>query len=236
MNDRLFAVIPCAGTGQRAGAPVPKQYRTVAGKSLLQHALGGFDGCPEFAQTVVALSPEDGHFDPRRFANLRYAVRRCGGATRHETVLNTLHELPDFGARDNDWVLVHDAARPGITPALIRRLIAAVRDDAVGGLLALPLADTLKRGEADLRDADAAQRVLRTESRDGLWLAQTPQMFRLGMLREALDAALASGEAVTDEASAIEAMGLRPILVPGSLRNFKVTWPDDFALADDLLR
>lgn len=234
MNDRLFAVIPCAGVGQRAGSAIPKQYQSVAGKSLLQHALGGFDACPEFAQTLVALAPDDPYFDPRRFANLRFAVRRCGGASRHETVLNALHTLPEFGARDNDWVLVHDAARPGITPELIRRLVLAVRDDPVGGLLALPVADTVKRG-APASDGKGT-RVAGTEPREGLWLAQTPQMFRIGLLREVLREALHSGMPVTDEASAIEARGLQPVLVRGSLRNFKVTYPDDFALAEALLR
>jgi len=171
---------------------------------MLHYALAAFDACSEFAQTVLVLAPDDNHFDGRRFGPLRFAV------------------------------LVHDAARPGITPALIRALVEALRDDPVGGILALPVADTLKREQAPTAKGGLAA-VLATESRDGLWQAQTPQMFRLGMLRHALEDALASGAEVTDEASAIERIGHAPKLVRGSLRNFKVTYPEDFALAEAFL-
>lgn len=242
-HARLFAVIPCAGTGTRAGGGLPKQYRTVAGRNMLYHALAAFDACAEFAQTLIVLSPDDTAFDPRRFEGLRYAIRRCGGNSRHASVRNGLAVLQsDFGAQPHDWVLVHDAARPGVTPALIRTLISAVSHDPVGGIVALPLADTLKRERVMPDGADAAAsategtvRIARTEPRDGLWLAQTPQMFRLGLLRDALDAADAAGHAVTDEASAIEAAGHAPQLVRGHMRNFKVTYPEDFALAEALL-
>lgn len=244
VNDRLFALIPCAGSGTRAGGGLPKQYRTVAGRNLLHHTLAAFDACSEFAQTLVVLAPEDTGFDPRRFTGLRYAVRRCGGASRQASVRNGLLTLMrEFGARDTDWVLVHDAARPGITPALIRALIAAVSGDAIGGIVALPVADTIKRsalaatpGDA-VSDADdaAAPRIRATEPRDHLWLAQTPQMFRLGLLRGALDTAARNGSTVTDEASAIEALGHAPLLVRGNLRNFKVTYPEDFELAESVL-
>ncbi len=247
---RLFAVIPCAGTGTRAGAPLPKQYKTVAGHNLLHYTLAAFDACSELTQTLVVLAPDDSHFDPRRFSGLRYAVRRCGGPTRSDTVLNGLRALAEFGARDHDWVLVHDAARAGITPTLIRALIADVRDDAVGGIVALPLADTLKRAATEdlftnvspqAAESDAAPpakispRIGRTESRDGLWLAQTPQMFRLGLLRDALERARKDGVPVTDEASAVERLGHQPRLVQGNLRNFKVTYPEDFELAEAML-
>ncbi|WP_150621611.1 2-C-methyl-D-erythritol 4-phosphate cytidylyltransferase [Pandoraea horticolens] len=234
MSDRLFAVIPCAGAGVRAGADVPKQYRSVGGRAMLHYALAAFDACSEFAQTVLVLAPDDDHFDGRRFGTLRFAVRRCGGPSRHASVLGGLQALTEFGAQDSDWVLVHDAARPGITPALIRALVEALRDDPVGGILALPVADTLKREQAPAEKGGLAA-VQTTESRDGLWQAQTPQMFRLGMLRQALEDALASGAEVTDEASAIERIGLTPKLVRGSLRNFKVTYPEDFALAEAFL-
>ncbi|WP_150613165.1 2-C-methyl-D-erythritol 4-phosphate cytidylyltransferase [Pandoraea terrigena] len=233
MSDRLFAVIPCAGAGVRAGADVPKQYRSVGGRAMLHYALAAFDACSEFAQTVLVLAPDDNHFDGRRFGTLRFAVRRCGGPSRHASVLGGLQALTEFGAQDSDWVLVHDAARPGITPALIRALVEALRDDPVGGILALPVADTLKREQAPAAGGLAA--VQATESREGLWQAQTPQMFRLGMLRQALEDALASGAEVTDEASAIERIGHAPKLVRGSLRNFKVTYPEDFALAEAFL-
>ncbi|HTI16447.1 MAG TPA: 2-C-methyl-D-erythritol 4-phosphate cytidylyltransferase [Trinickia sp.] len=231
MTSRLFALIPCAGTGSRSGAPMPKQYCTVAGRPLLHFTLSAFDACSEFAQTLVVLAPDDTHFDARRFAGLRFAVRRCGGASRQASVMNGLSALAEFGARDDDWVLVHDAARPGITPALIRTLVASVKDDPVGGIIALPVADTLKRV-----DGEDGERIARTESRNGLWQAQTPQMFRIGMLREAISRAQRDGHELTDEASAIEWAGHAPRLVQGNLRNFKVTYPEDFDLADAILR
>jgi len=227
---RLFALIPSAGTGSRAGAPMPKQYRSVAGRAMLHYSLAAFDACSEFAQTLVVIAPNDPHFDSRRFTGLRFAVRRCGGASRQASVLNGLIALAEFGARDEDWVLVHDAARPGITPALIRTLVDALKDDAVGGIMALPVADTLKRIAPD-----TDTRIARTESRDGLWQAQTPQMFRIGMLREAILRAQQDGHDLTDEASAIEWLGHAPRLVQGSLRNFKVTYPEDFDLAEAIL-
>jgi 2-C-methyl-D-erythritol 4-phosphate cytidylyltransferase len=234
VTSRLFALIPCAGTGSRSGAPMPKQYRMVAGHPLLHFTLAAFDACSEFAQTLVVLAPDDTHFDARRFASLRFAVRRCGGASRQASVMNGLNALTEFGAADGDWVLVHDAARPGITPALIRALVAAVKDDPVGGIMALPVADTLKRIVAE--NPQGSERIARTESRDGLWQAQTPQMFRIGMLREAIERAQRDGHDLTDEASAIEWLGHAPRLVQGSLQNFKVTYPEDFDLADAVLR
>ena len=231
MSSRFFALIPCAGTGSRSGAPMPKQYRTVAGRPLLHFALAAFDACNEFTQTLVVLSPDDAHFDARRFNGLRFAVRRCGGASRQASVSNGLAALAEFGATDNDWVLVHDAARPGITPALIRSLIAELKDDPVGGIMALPVADTLKRV-----DAQSGAHIASTEPRNGLWQAQTPQMFRIGMLREAISRAERDGHDLTDEASAIEWLGHAPRLVQGSLRNFKVTYPEDFDLAEAILR
>ncbi|KAA0086360.1 2-C-methyl-D-erythritol 4-phosphate cytidylyltransferase [Trinickia soli] len=227
---RLYALIPCAGTGSRSGAPMPKQYCTVAGRELLYYTLAAFDACDELAQTLVVISPDDTHFDERRFAPLRFAARRCGGASRQASVRNGLDALGQSGAADDDWVLVHDAARPGITPELIRSLISALADDEVGGIMALPVADTLKR--VDIEHGD---RIARTESRNGLWQAQTPQMFRIGMLREAIARAERDGHDLTDEASAIEWLGHAPRLVQGSLRNFKVTYPEDFALAEAIL-
>jgi 2-C-methyl-D-erythritol 4-phosphate cytidylyltransferase len=230
VTSRLFALIPSAGTGSRSGAAMPKQYRTVAGRDLLHYSLAAFDACNEFAQTLVVIAPDDAHFDARRFAGLRFAVRRCGGASRQASVLNGLHALAGFDARDDDWVLVHDAARPGITPSLIRSLISTLKGDPVGGIIALPVADTLKRIAPD-----TDSRIARTEAREGLWQAQTPQMFRIGMLREAIVRAQADGHDLTDEASAIEWLGHAPKLIQGSLRNFKVTYPEDFDLADAVL-
>ncbi|SDB96487.1 2-C-methyl-D-erythritol 4-phosphate cytidylyltransferase [Paraburkholderia lycopersici] len=213
---------------------MPKQYRIVAGRDLLHYTLAAFDACNEFAQTLVVISPDDNHFDARRFSGLRFAVRRCGGASRQASVYNGLGALAEFGARDGDWVLVHDAARPGITPALIRTLVETLKDDPVGGIMALPVADTLKRA-APKSDAASGVHIARTEARDGLWQAQTPQMFRIGMLRAAIERAQQDGHDLTDEASAIEWLGHAPRLVQGSLRNFKVTYPEDFALAEAIL-
>ncbi|BBO59851.1 2-C-methyl-D-erythritol 4-phosphate cytidylyltransferase [Mycoavidus sp. B2-EB] len=237
LRERLFVVIPCAGVGQRAGTQLPKQYRIVAGHHLLYHTLAAFDACSELTQTLVVLARDDAHFDSRHFSGLRFAVRRCGGESRQESVLNGLNALAEFGARVNDWVLVHDAARAGIQPELIRLLIRTVRDDPVGGIIALPLADTLKRQALEL-DAGAVPLVpsiMRTEARADLWLAQTPQMFRVGMLREVLVRAQQEGHILTDEASAFEWLGYSPKLVQGSLRNFKVTYPDDFEVMEAML-
>ncbi len=229
VTPRLFALIPCAGTGSRSGSALPKQYRTLAGRALLHYTLAAFDALSELAQTLVVISPDDPHFDARRFSGLRFAVSRCGGASRQASVLNGLMQLVEFGATDADWVLVHDAARPGITPALIRTLISTLKDDPVGGIVALPVADTLKRVPA------GGDEIARTEARDGLWQAQTPQMFRIGMLREAILAAQRDGHDLTDEASAIEWAGHAPRVVQGNLRNFKVTYPEDFDLAEAFL-
>ena len=208
---------------------MPKQYRTVAGRDMLHYSLAAFDACSEFAQTLVVIAPDDAHFDGRSFGGLRFAVRRSGGASRQASVLNGLHALAEFGARDDDWVLVHDAARPGITPALIRTLIGALKDDAVGGIMALPVADTLKRIDASSSDG----RIARTEARDGLWQAQTPQMFRYGLLLRALRAC--DLDLATDEAAAIEGLGLQPKLVQSDSTNLKVTHAQDIALAELIL-
>jgi len=217
---RFHALVPCAGSGSRSGAAGPKQYQPVAGKPLVLHTLAAFAAIPRLAQVLVAVSPGDSVLQP----DSSFAVVPCGGATRAETVLNGLQALLQRGAQPHDWVLVHDAARCLVTPALIERLIDACAADEVGGLLAHPLADTLK--------SEQGGRVEATLERAGKWLAQTPQMFRIGMLLDALQRA---GSAVTDEAGAIEALGLKPLLVPGGAQNFKVTYPDDFALAEALL-
>lgn len=219
-TPRLHALVPCAGTGSRAGTAIPKQYQPVAGQPMVMHTLAAFAAVPRLSTVLVAVSPGDRTLAGRPGVQ----IAECGGATRAATVLGGLRALRERGAAEDDWVLVHDAARCLITPALIEQLIDACQDDPVGGLLAQPLADTLKHGPDG--------RVAATIPREGHWLAQTPQMFRLGQLAAALEAA---GDAVTDEASAIEAQGLRPRLVAGSARNFKVTWPGDFALAEAIL-
>lgn len=224
---RYFALIPAAGVGARMGADRPKQYLPLAGKPMLRHALDTFAAAPAIAHTLVVVSPDDPYIE-EALAGEPYPERRVevlyrGGATRRETVLNGLVALRPR-ATDEDWVLVHDAARPGLTAAMIARLIAALDGDPVGGLLALPVADTLKRA--------AGQRAAATVAREGLWAAQTPQMFRYGLLRRALELTVD----VTDEAGAVEALGLQPRLVEGSARNFKVTLPHDVELAEHYLK
>lgn len=222
--SRHYALVPCAGVGARAGTVGPKQYAPLAGSTVVGHTLAGLARVQRIAQVLVVLSPEDELFESR-VPGFEGWVSRAGGASRAATVAGGLAELASRGAAPEDWVLVHDAARCLVRPDWIDALIDACSDDAVGGLLALPLADTLK----DERDG----RVHRTVDRAHKWQAQTPQMFRLGLLREAMRLA---GPTVTDEASAVEALGLAPRLVRGSLENFKVTFPNDFDLADRLLR
>ncbi len=220
---KLWGLIPCAGVGSRAGTAMPKQYRAVAGQPLVLHTLAAFNAVPRVAQTLVVVTDGDRFLDSVD-ATRRWRCVARGGQTRAETVANGLAALQSGGAADTDWVLVHDAARCLVTPELIDRLIDACLADAVGGLLAHPVADTLKLASGN--------RVAETTDRHGQWLAQTPQMFRIGTLRAALAAA---GAQVTDEASAIERAGLAPLLVPGSAQNFKVTYPEDFLLAQAVL-
>ena len=218
-----WALIPCAGTGTRSGAAGPKQYQPVAGRPMVHHTLAAFAAVPRIARTLVVMAPGDRFLQPA--ASDTWIVADAGGDTRAATVANGLAVLRSLGAAEDDWVLVHDAARCLITPAQITQLIEACAQDTVGGLLALKLPDTLKQEQAG--------RVAATLARGDKWLAQTPQMFRLGLLQRALHEA---GEAVTDESSAIEALGLAPRLVDGSAQNFKVTYPEDFALAEAVLQ
>ncbi len=219
-SPTCHVLIPAGGSGSRAGAAGPKQYELLAGRMLVLHTLDAFLRVPRIASIVVVVAPGDERM-PRGEG---WRVAPCGGETRAQTVANGLADLQARGAQDDDWVLVHDAARCLLRPAQVERLIDACVQDDVGGLLAQPLADTLKE-EGDGRSA-------RTLPRQHKWLAQTPQMFRLGLLRRALDHA----GSVTDEASAVEGLGLKPLLVPGSADNFKVTWPEDFVLAEAVLR
>jgi len=226
---RCFALVPCAGVGERAGLGAPKQYAHIAGRALVVHTLAALARVPRLQATLVVLAPGDVQFAAQAgtLDTERVWAAHCGGATRAASVASGLAELQRRGATGDDWVLVHDAARCLLRPAWVDRLIDACLHDEVGGLLALPLSDTLKQAEAD-----DGGRVQRTLPRGDKWVAQTPQMFRLGLLRQALQQA---GPQVTDEASAIEAMGRHPLLVPGELENFKITWPQDLALAERLL-
>ncbi|MBH9554052.1 2-C-methyl-D-erythritol 4-phosphate cytidylyltransferase [Inhella sp. 4Y17] len=227
---RCFALVPAAGVGERAAQGRPKQYVELVGRTVVAHSADALMQVPALAAVLVVLAPQDGAFEAAApmFVGPRAWVARCGGATRADTVAAGLQALRERGARDEDWVLVHDAARCLLRPEWVQNLIEACVDDAVGGLLAMPVADTLKHGPG--------QRAQRTVDRRDAWAAQTPQMFRLGLLERALREAKTQGVVVTDEASAIEALGLRPLLVPCSMENLKVTLPQDFALAERLLR
>jgi 2-C-methyl-D-erythritol 4-phosphate cytidylyltransferase len=230
--DRYFALIPAAGVGSRMGGDVPKQYLDLNGQPVIAHAIATLARASAIASVHVVISPEDGWWDGYDWAALldkntagKLCVWRCGGATRAASVMNGLAAMRE-AVRDADWVLVHDAARPCLTDAMLADLLATLSDDEVGGLLAVPVADTLKR-------ADAESRVAATVPRTGLWQAQTPQMFRYGLLTRALAAA---GDAVTDEASAVEHLGLSPKLVEADSRNLKITYPRDLALASLILQ
>lgn len=217
---RYFALIPAAGVGARMAASGPKQYLKIGGKPMLRHAIDAFLFSELIAHTYVVVSADDPVIDSI-VPSHGVTVLRCGGASRMESVRNGLAAL---GAtlRDNDWVLVHDAARPGLDEGLIEKLITSTGEHPVGGLLALPVVDTVKRSMAG---------EVGTVSREGLWLAQTPQMFRYKLLREALDAARDPSQ-ITDDASAVEALGLSPKLVEGHPRNMKVTLPSDVRIAE----
>ena len=230
----LWALLPCAGTGTRAlrpgaVAPLPKQYQSVAGQPLVLHTLAAFAAVPRLRGTLVAVAPGDRFLEAHTPPEAPFSVVDCGGATRADSVLGGLDALLARGAQDSDWVLVPDAARCLVTPVQVNALIDACLGDSVGGLLAHRLADTLKTASA----GPDGVRVVSTLDRSDKWLAQTPQMFRIGMLHEALKRF--GGAGATDEASAMEAMGLQPLVVPGSALNFKVTYTEDFALAGAVL-
>jgi len=225
---RRWAIVPAAGQGSRFGTQLPKQYTPLLGRPIVSWSVSSLLADPGLAGVMIALSPGDTRWaaiaesrDPR--------VRTCeGGERREHSVANALEALAEV-ATDTDWVLVHDAARPCLRGEDLQALVVALQEDAVGGLLAVPVSDTLKR-------ADDSMRVEATVPRESLWRALTPQMFRFGLLRRALALCLERGRAVTDEASAIECLGLRPTLVRGHADNIKVTNPEDAALAAAILR
>jgi len=224
---RYVALIPAAGSGSRMGSAMPKQYAPLAGRPLIEYAVRVLCAHPRIAEVFVVLAPGDAQFSACDWSGCeaKLSPLYCGGETRAATVFNGLLAAND-AIEGNDWVLVHDAARPCLGAQDVDRLIAGVGDSEVGGLLAVPVADTLKR-------ANAGQEAVQTEGRDHLWRAQTPQMFRYRVLIEALRRADIA--AVTDESSAVEQTGARPLLVRGSAANFKVTYPEDLALAELIL-
>jgi 2-C-methyl-D-erythritol 4-phosphate cytidylyltransferase len=221
---RYHALIPAAGGGTRFGAESPKQYLLLDGKPLLLHAIERLAASLPLHMTYVVLSNDDRWFDKVIGTQERVTVLRCGGKTRAETVRNALDVLP--GVAGDDWIVVHDAVRPCIDAASLSRLKHELANDDVGGLLAIPVTSPLRYAGSD-------KRVVRTESRDGLWRAQTPQMFRYSVLREAF--ARSGVEHVADEAQAVEALGVKPRLVMGSTSNVKITYPEDLLLAEAVL-
>ena len=216
---RYVALIPAAGVGTRMAAEGPKQYLPIAGKPMLRHTIDAFLSSPLITHVYVVVSASDAQIDVIA-PTAGVTVLRCGGASRLESVQNALRQLGEV-LDQQDWVLVHDAARPGLNAALIEKLITTIGADPVGGLLALPVVDTVKR----------AGSAVSTVPRDGLWLAQTPQMFRYRLLCDAL-AAATDASIITDDASAVEALGCSPILVEGHPRNLKVTLPADIRIAE----
>ena len=225
----LYALIPAAGAGTRLRGEIPKQYLPLAGRPMLWHAVNCMSAA-EIRSVFVVLAPDDkqfAQFDWGAFAG-RLEPLYCGGETRRDTVYNGMVAAMAVVDAD-DWVLVHDAARPCLPRQDLESLIRETGDDRIGGILALPVADSVKRAG---KDEAGAQRIAGSEDRNQLWLAQTPQMFRCALLLEALQKAK---PAVTDEAGAVEQMGLRPRLVTGSRDNIKVTFPEDIRLAEAIL-
>ncbi|RFC35342.1 MAG: 2-C-methyl-D-erythritol 4-phosphate cytidylyltransferase [Candidatus Nitrotoga sp. SPKER] len=221
--SEIFALVPAAGYGSRMGSQLPKQYLQLAGQPMIYHALLTLCASLDVKTVFVVLAPDDRYWNGYDWSLFGDKLQPlfCGGATRAESVLNGLMAAE---LELDDWLLVHDAARPCLSHKQLARLIEVVRDDEVGGILAVPVADTLKR-------ADVECRIVYTENREGVWQAQTPQMFRTGLLLQALR----TTSNVTDEASAVEALGFHPKLVASSSSNFKVTYPQDIELAELLL-
>lgn len=225
-TGRIWAVLPAAGVGRRMGGPLPKQYLPLAGRPVIARTLDRLLAVPGVAGAVLALSPDDDHWEAVGYRHAKPVHRVPGGAERRDSVLSALHWLCDQGS-GQDHALVHDAVRPCVTPDELQRLITAAADNQ-GGLLAFPVRDTLKRD-------NGAGEVARTEDREGLWHALTPQLFPVAALARALQSATEAGLAVTDDASAMEAVGVHPRLVAGEATNIKITRPADLALAEAIL-
>ncbi len=224
-SERFFGLIPAAGAGERMGQARPKQYLELRGRTMLYHSVKALLADARIDTVFVVLAPADREFKQHPWEEFgeRLAPLYCGGATRHDSVLNGLVAASSTVEAD-DWMLVHDAARPCLAPPELRRLLDALAADEVGGILGVPVADTLKR-------ADASGRIQATVPREQLWQAQTPQMFRHGLLLQALSRTAK----LSDEAGAVEAMGLQPKLVQGAATNLKVTYAEDLQLAQTIL-
>ena len=244
---KLWVVIPAAGSGSRMQESVPKQYLSINGSAIIEHTIKVFLDNHEIEKIIVPLADNDQRFSQLNVAKDHRVATTVGGSSRAHSVLNGLIALSAEGSpsivedsqslvkdsqslvKDSDWVLVHDAARPCLSCASLKHLIDSLRDDDVGGILAVLAKDTLKR-------ASKTQAIMSTVDRSDIWQAQTPQMFRYGLLKAALTSAIEQHVDITDEASALEHLGYQPKLVVGDARNLKVTTPEDLALAEFLLR
>lgn len=223
-----WVVMPAAGSGSRMGSAIPKQYLTLLGRTVLEWAVLPFVDDPRCKGIVVVVAANDTRWPALSLSTLSKVMTATGGHERADSVLAGLALLAQQRVTADDWVLVHDAARPCLRDEDIESLLQATEEEGVGALLALPVADTLKRAAAD-------GRVMQTVPRDALWRAQTPQMFRFSLLRGALQDALGKGVPITDESAAVEALGLMPRLLQGHPDNVKVTLPEDLPLAEQIL-
>lgn len=222
-TEQYWCVVPAAGVGKRMGVNTPKQYLPLAGQPIAEHTLNTLLRVSLFSGIAVALSEEDTYWQQCSAFNSPRILRCKGGVERYHSVLNGLLAL-ESKAQPNDWVLVHDVARPCVRVSDIQRLITQVSEHPVGGILATPVRDTMKR-------ANRAGEISETVDRSNLWHALTPQMFRYAVLRNAIEQGLAQRRPMTDEASAVEALGLHPLLIEGSVDNIKITHPQDLPLA-----
>ena len=227
-NPNFWAVIPASGSGRRLGADKPKQYLKLLNRTILEHSLLPFCEHPQIKGIAVAVADDDKYWPTLALSGHARVVRASGGRERCHSVLNGIKRLAEF-ANDDDWALVHDAARPCVTVADIDRLITGLRDHPVGGILALPVNDTVKQ-------AGPEREIQATLEREQLWRALTPQMFRLGLLRDSLVVAAGDDQLVTDEAQALELRGYRPGIVQGRAHNIKVSLAEDLSLAEYYLK
>ena len=227
-TDPVWAIVPAAGSGRRMGGDIPKQYLPLAGKTVIEHTLERLLAVDGIAAILVALNPHDTHFASLSIAANDKIDTVPGGSERSDSVLSALNFL-QAKARPRDWVLVHDAVRCCVKSAMINRLLAGLKDDPVGGILGVPVSDTLKQ-------INPEQQIITTLDRQGVWQAQTPQVFRYELLQQALEQARTRGQVVTDEASAMELAGYRPKIISGHRDNIKITHPEDLPMAAAILQ
>jgi|TARA_B110000114_G_scaffold60500_1_gene64247 2-C-methyl-D-erythritol 4-phosphate cytidylyltransferase len=224
--ENIHLIIPAAGESSRMGSTTPKQFSNFHGKTILEYVESIFSKLATIKTITIALNKKQKYIESLncQFSN-KTTLIDCGGSNRSETVLNALSIIGE-DIQKKDWIMVHDAARVGITESLVNNFIREIVDDKVGGILAIPALDTVKR-------VDKKQQIIRTEKRDEIWLAQTPQMFRFDLLNKALTSFKGNP---TDESEAIEAFGLSPKIVKGNLVNFKITYPDDLMRVEKLIQ